>query len=432
MGTQFTFYLAIVIFVLTYAAIMSEKIPRSICALLGAGAVIYTGLVTQEQALKEFIDFNTIGLLVGMMMLISVVKKSGLFEATALWAMKVSRGRPKELLILLSLITGVSAAFIDSVTAALLITPMTISICRRLKISPIPTLIGEILLSNVGGTALMVGNPPNVMIGSATHLTFNDFALNMAPVSILCSIVVLVYLELIYRKSLPKMELSQEQIDAIDVKSVIQDPVILKKSLTILLLTITGFILHHFIGMETATVAMSGGVLATIVCRLDPRDVLNEVDWDTLFFFMGLFICVGGLEVSGVISAIAQWGISLVQGDAHLMTYCILWLSAIASAFVDNIPFTATMIPLVQEMQSLMNLPHADYMWWALAVGACYGGNGTIIGASPNVIVAAMAAKEGYKMTFGHFMLKCFPIMLLTVAVSMGYIYVRYFLLGGA
>lgn len=430
MSSSVQFYLAIFIFLMTYAGIMSEKIHRTICALAGGGAMIYFGLVTQEQAITEFIDFNTLGLLTGMMILISVVKQSGFFQVLALWALKKSKGSPRELLILLSIVTAVGAALIDSVTAALLIAPMTISLCRMLRMSPVPILISEILMCNIGGTALMIGNPPNVMIGSATHLVFNDFAMNTGPIALLNVAACIIYLEIIYGKELPKTEMTEEELGKISISSVITDYSILKKSVTILALTIFGFIVHNLIGIESATIALTGGVLAILACSVDPHEIFRDVDWDSLFFFIGLFIVVGGLETTGVINALAQAGISAVGGDPEALTFTILWLSGIASAFIDNIPFTATMIPLIHNMQDLLGLAHADYMWWALSIGACYGGNGTIIGASPNVIVAALAAKEGYNITFGHFMLKCFPMMLVTLLTSTLYLYVRYFVFG--
>ena len=399
MSGSMQFYLAIAIFVLTYVAIMSEKIPRTICAMFGGGAMLYCGYVTQDEAIKQFIDFNTIGLLCGMMILIAVVKKSGFFRLLALWAMKMSKGSPRELLVLLSLVTAVGAAMIDSVTAALLIAPMTISLCRMLHIIPVPILVSEILMCNIGGTALMIGNPPNVMIGSATHLDFNDFLINLAPVVLIV------------------------------IASAIEDRKIFNRSLTVLALTIAGFVVHGYFGLQSATVALTGGFVALFVCGLNPDEIMKEVDLDTLMFFMGLFVLVGGMENAGVITAIAQWGIELVNGNYHLITYLILFLSGIASAFIDNIPFTATMIPLIKDMQSLMGISHADYMWWALATGACFGGNGTMIGASPNIIMVAIAAKEGHNISFGTFMKWCFPLMLLSLFITAAYIEVRYFIL---
>lgn len=430
MSSSVQFYLAIFIFLMTYAGIMSEKIHRTICALAGGGAMIYFGLVTQEQAITEFIDFNTLGLLTGMMILISVVKQSGFFQVLALWALKKSKGSPQELLILLSIVTAVGAALIDSVTAALLIAPMTISLCRMLRMSPVPILISEILMCNIGGTALMIGNPPNVMIGSATHLDFNDFLINLAPVVVITVIVILIAVLLIFKNDFSGVRMSAKELEKIDIMSGVEDKSIFSRSLMVLALTVLGFVVHSHFGLESATVAMTGGMAALLFCGINPEDALKEVDLDTLMFFMGLFILVGGMENAGVITAIAEKGIEMVDGDSHLITFLILLLSGVASAFVDNIPFTATMIPLIQDMQSLMNLPHADYMWWALATGACFGGNGTMIGASPNVIMVAIAAKEGFNISFTAFMKWCFPLMLLSLFVAGCYLEARYFIFG--
>ena len=430
MSSSVQFYLAIFIFLMTYAGIMSEKIHRTICALAGGGAMIYFGLVTQEQAITEFIDFNTLGLLTGMMILISVVKQSGFFQVLALWALKKSKGSPRELLILLSIVTAVGAALIDSVTAALLIAPMTISLCRMLRMSPVPILISEILMCNIGGTALMIGNPPNVMIGSATHLDFNDFLINLAPVFVITVNVILIAVLLIFKNDFSGVRMSAKELEKIDIMSGVEDKSIFSRSLMVLALTVLGFVVHSHFGLESATVAMTGGMAALLFCGINPEDALKEVDLDTLMFFMGLFILVGGMENAGVITAIAEKGIEMVDGDSHLITFLILLLSGVASAFVDNIPFTATMIPLIQDMQSLMNLPHADYMWWALATGACFGGNGTMIGASPNVIMVAIAAKEGFNISFTAFMKWCFPLMLLSLFVAGCYLETRYFIFG--
>lgn len=430
MSSSVQFYLAIFIFLMTYAGIMSEKIHRTICALAGGGAMIYFGLVTQEQAITEFIDFNTLGLLTGMMILISVVKQSGFFQVLALWALKKSKGSPRELLILLSIVTAVGAALIDSVTAALLIAPMTISLCRMLRMSPVPILISEILMCNIGGTALMIGNPPNVMIGSATHLDFNDFLINLAPVVVITVIVILIAVLLIFKNDFSSVRMSAKELEKIDIMSGVEDKSIFSRSLMVLALTVLGFVVHSHFALESATVAMTGGMAALLFCGINPEDALKEVDLDTLMFFMGLFILVGGMENAGVITAIAEKGIEMVDGDSHLITFLILLLSGVASAFVDNIPFTATMIPLIQDMQSLMNLPHADYMWWALATGACFGGNGTMIGASPNVIMVAIAAKEGFNISFTAFMKWCFPLMLLSLFVAGCYLEARYFIFG--
>lgn len=422
-----SFYLAIGVFALAYVLIITEKIPRTISALAGGGVMVYLGLITQDTALREHIDFNTIGLLAGMMLLIAIVKRSGFFEAMALWSVKKSGGEARRLLVLLAVITGLGAAFIDSVTAALLIAPITISICHMLRLSPIPILISEVLVSNIGGTALMIGNPPNVMIGSATHLDFNDMFFNLAPIVLIVAALTVAVLLFVYRRQLVSERLTPEQLAAINVASAIKDSRLLKRSLAVLLLTIAGFIGHSALGLQSATIAMTGGVLAMLVCRVEPESVFREVDFDTLFFFMGLFVMVGALEVSGVIEKLAKFCIEMVGTDVKVMTFAILFMSGLSSAFIDNIPFTATMIPLIKDMQALLQATGADHMWWALALGACFGGNGTIIGASPNVIIIAIAAKDGWDISFGKFFATCFPLMLMSLALSAMYIYARYF-----
>lgn len=427
MDNTIAFYEAVIIFAVTYIGIIFDKIPRTICALVGGGMMIYFHHVTQDMAIKEFIDFNTLGLLAGMMVLISIVKQSGFFEAMALWAVKKSRGKAKTLLILLSAITGIGAALIDSVTAALLIAPMTISICRMIKINPMPVLISEVLMSNIGGTALMIGNPPNVMIGSAAKLEFMQFLVNLAPVVIVTMALTIMVILLVYRGTLHSRELTEKELAAIHIRSAIRDMGGMRRSLAVLALTVLGFVIHGSFGLQSATIAMSGAIAAIIVCGVDPEEALKEIDMNTLLFFIGLFVLVGGLETTGVINAMAQQGITLVNGDLKTMTFVILALSGIASAFVDNIPFTATMIPLIQDMQNLMGI-QADYLWWSLSLGACFGGNGTLIGASPNVIIMAEAARSGYHISFTRFMKACFPIMLLTLLISGIYLYLRYFL----
>ena len=421
------FYLALGIFGITYASIILDKIPHTLCALLGGMAMIYVGLVTQEMAVQQFIDFNTLGLLAGMMVLISIVRQSGFFEAMALWAVKKSRGKPKKLLVLLALITGIGAALIDSVTAAMLIAPMTISICRMVQINPIPILVTEVLVANIGGTALMIGNPPNVMIGSASGLDFVQFIFHLAPVVVLTLFVTILVMLFLYRNELPAYELSREELNEIHIIDAVQDTQLLKTSLAVLALTICGFMLHAVIGVQSAAIAISGATLSMLVCRMDPEKALQEINMNTLLFFMGLFILVGGLQMAGVIQFIAKTGISFVGKDPQVLTFVILFLSGIASAFVDNIPFTATMIPLIHDIQSILGV-QADYMWWALALGACYGGNGTLIGASPNVIIMAEAAQSGFAVTFGKFMKVCFPVMLFTLVIAAFYLYLRYFL----
>ncbi len=407
--------------------IMAEKMPRCYVSLVGGLIMILTGFVTQKEAVTRFIDFNTIGLLIGMMIMITIIRQSGIFEATAVWAAKITKGKPKTLLVVLSIITAVASSVFDSVTAVLLLAPMTISLSKRLKIRPYPFLIMEILISNIGGTALMVGNPPNVMIGSATGLSFNEFFLNLAPGVALTMLVIVPLLLIIYRKDLHG-HASPEELAKLNVRKEIRDMKLLKISLVILGFTILGFVTHSALGLESATIAMTGAVVLLIISKASPVEAFGYVEWGTLFFFIGLFVLVGGIEAAGVIEFLAKEALMFTQGNLEATTFLILWLAAIVSAFVDNIPFTATMIPLIHEVQHLMGV-HVDYLWWSLAMGACYGGNGTIIGASPNLIIAAIVAKEGYNISFMNYFKVGFPLMIVSVMVSHVYLYVRYFLL---
>lgn len=420
------FSVSLSIFTCTYLAIVSEKISRTVCALIGGGLMIYAGILDQDSALREFVDFNTLGLLAGMMILIAIVRDTGFFEAMALWAVKRSKGEGKSLLVLLAIITAVGAALIDSVTAALLMAPMTLSICRMIRCNPMPFLVTEVLLANIGGTALMIGNPPNVMIGSASKLDFNSFLFNLAPIVIIVTAVTIGLVLLIYKKRLETTPLSDAELSRIRISSAIRDEKALKRSLAVLFLTIIGFAVHGYFHLQSATIAMTGALMGIVVCGIDPEKAFKNIELDTLLFFTGLFILVGGLETTGVIKAIAEEGIRLVDGDIKVLTIAILGLSGVASAFVDNIPFTATMIPLITDIQQMMGIS-ADHLWWSLALGACFGGNGTLIGASPNVIIMAAASKEGYSVSFLQFFAVCFPIMLVSLAVSGVYIYLRYF-----
>ncbi|MGE1062690.1 ArsB/NhaD family transporter [Megasphaera paucivorans] len=422
------FYFAIVIFMITYLGIVTEKIPRTYAALAGGMVMIFAGYVTQEDAIRHYIDFNTLGLLAGMMAMIGVIRQSGVFEAMAIWAVKITRGRPKILLALLSVITAVTSSLFDAVTAVLLLAPMCISLARRLEIEPYPFLIMGILISNIGGTALMVGNPPNVMIGSATGLSFNAFFYNLAPCVVLTMVSIVPILIYMYRNELNvKRPMSPRSLQALHPGSEIKDMRLLKQSAVVMTLTILGFIFHHHLGLESAAIAMAGATVLLIITKTDVKKAMSFIHWETLFFFLGLFILVGGIEEAGVISALAQHVLTLTDGDLFLSSGLLIWLAAMASAFVDNIPFTATMIPLISHMQQIMG-SQTDFLWWSLALGACFGGNGTIIGASPNLLIVAMAEKEGYSISFLKYMKVGFPLTVLSVAIAHLYVMVRYFM----
>ncbi len=420
------FYGSIIIFVITYIMIMWEKIHRMVVAMTGGILMLLLGFLSQETAIKDDIDFNTLGLLIGMMILVTITRRTGVFEAVAIWAATITQGYPLRLLALLSIITAFASALLDNVTTVLLIVPVTITLTDKLQINPIPFLISEILASNIGGTATLIGDPPNIMIGSATGLSFNAFVNNLAPVCILILFVTIGILVLLYRKDLQVDEENRQNILKLHYRDEINDWQLLKKSLAVLGITIVAFGLHGVLHIESATIALAGAMLLMLISREEPEDILLNIEWPTLFFFIGLFVLVGGLKSTGVIKALAQWGLTITQGQAMETSLLVLWLSAIASAFIDNIPFVATMIPMLQEMGQLSGLD-LEPVWWSLALGACLGGNGTLIGASANVIVAGIAEKNGISFSFRQFLKVAFPLMLLSILICHVYVYVRYF-----
>lgn len=418
--------LAIGIFIMTYGLIISERIHRTIVAMLGGGCIVLFGVVGQETAL-EHIDFNTLGLLVGMMIIVSITAETGVFKYVAIWAAKKVKGAPLSILIALSLITAIGSAFLDNVTTVLLMVPITFSITRQLNITPMPFLISEILMSNIGGTATMIGDPPNIMIGSAVpSLTFDKFITNLAPIVVVVLVITLLILMALYRRELMVDQATRQRILNLNEKDEINNVGLMVKSLFIMFLTIIGFFLHQLIHLESATVALLGAFLLLFLSGEHFLEKsLEKVEWPTIFFFVGLFVLVSGLEVTGVIKQVASFVIQLTGGNEAATAFLILWLSAVASAFVDNIPFVATMIPLIKQIGEL-GIGQIEPLWWSLSLGACLGGNGTLIGASANLIVAGLASKEGYKISFVNYFLVGFPLMVISILISMVYIYFRY------
>lgn len=417
-------WIAIAIFITVYGMIVSEKVHRTKIALIGAVALLLLKIMPQEEAIAK-VDFNTLGLLTGMMIIVAIAMRTGMFEYMSVMLAKKVEGNPARIMTVFFVFTAVTSALLDNVTTVLLVTPIVFSITTCLKINPIPFLISEIMASNIGGTATLIGDPPNIMIGGAVGLGFNDFLLNLAPVIIVIAVVTNWLFLLIYRKQLNVTQEACRAIMELDEKSYLKKPVLLRKVLTVLTLTIIGFVLHKSLGFESATIAMAGAACLLLVSKIEPEEIFKELEWNTIFFFIGLFIVVGGLEVTGVIRLIAEWGLSITHSDIVLLNYLILWLSAIASAFIDNIPFVATMIPLIKSMAQVGGLD-VSTLWWALSLGACLGGNGTIIGASANVVVSSMAAARGYPMTFVAYMKIAFPLMLISIVISHIYIYLRY------
>ena len=420
--------MAIIIFVAAYALIISEKVHRTIVGIVGAMLMILCGIISQETAISH-IDFNTLGLLMGMMIIVNITSETGLFNFLAIWAAKKVKARPIALLVALSALTMVCSALLDNVTTVLLTVPITFSITAQLKVDVKPYLISQILSSNVGGTATLIGDPPNIMIGSAVGLNFMDFVWNLTAICILIFIVVEAVLILLYRDELKTQPDLQEKVMRLNASSQIADYPLLKKCLLVIAITITMFVLHGSLGLDTATAALTGaGLLLLITYTRNEAmiaKVLSKVEWLAIFFFAGLFVLVGALVETGVIKMLAAEAIHLTNGNVNATAMLILWMSAIASAFIDNIPFVATLIPLIQDMGQ-MGLTNLDPMWWSLSLGACLGGNGTLIGASANVVVASMAAQRGKQISFLGFMKVAFPVMILTIIISSAYVWIRY------
>jgi len=361
------------------------------------------------------------------MIIVGITAETGVFQFIAVWLAQKVKGDPIKILVVLSLFTAFASAFLDNVTTVLLVVPVTLSITNQLKVNPIPYFISEIFASNIGGTATMIGDPPNIMIGSAVkELTFLSFINNLAPVIAIIFIVTIFIFTILYRKHLKTTDDLIQHLLAQNPGDALKNPPLLKKCLFIIVLTIGGFFLHQFIHIETATIALIGAFfLLLFTGEKYLEKAFESIEWTTLFFFIGLFVIVGGLVDTGLIAAFAKKAISLTGGELTATTMLILWMSAIISAFVDNIPFVATMIPMIKEMGK-MGITDLNPLWWSLSLGACLGGNGTLIGASANLIVAGIASKEGHHISFVKYLIFGFPIMLVSILISTIYVYIRY------
>jgi len=421
--------IALAVFLITYGMIIAEKVHRTIVAMLGGLIVVLLGIVDVHSAVARHIDFNTLGLLIGMMIIVSLTAKTGVFSYVAVVAAKKAKGEPVKIMAALAVVTAVASAFLDNVTTVLLIVPVTFGITRQLRVPPFPFLFTQILASNIGGTATLIGDPPNIMIGSAVQeLTFLAFIENLAPVVIVIMAVQIPLFIFIFRKQLRTAEEYKRGIMEMNERELITDKRMLIRSLSVLGLTIIGFFLHQVLQAESSVVALTGAFLLLLLSgERALEEAFSRVEWTTIFFFVGLFTLVGGLVETGIINNLAVKAMELTGGEETATAMLILWMSAIASAFMDNIPFVATMIPLIQDMGN-MGIGNLEPLWWSLALGACLGGNGTLIGASANLITAGLAAKEGYPITFLKFLKYGFPFMLLSVAISCLYVYLRYLL----
>lgn len=419
--------------ILAYIFVATEKIPKVTIALLGAGITIFLGLVSQTRVLDgvlnptyfvQYIDFNVIFLLVSMMIIVNITTRSGVFSYLANELLKMTKGHPVLILIALGIFTAVVSAFLDNVTTVILIMPITFAIARKLEIDPIPYLLTEVFASNIGGTATLIGDPPNIIIGSAAGFSFMDFVNNLTLVVAVILIAVLAVMVLFFRKKLATTAEKMKEAANIDNTHTITDVPLMVRSMIVLALVILGFVTHDITHIETCVAAMLGASFLLLFEK--PTDILRDVEWNTIFFFIGLFIIIGGVEASGGIKLMAEWILRVTQGSQEAASMLILWASGIISGIIDNIPYTATMSPMLVEIQKTMGADYTTPLWWCLSLGACLGGNMTMIGAAANVIVSESAAKEGHPMFFLRFMKYGVIVVAISLIISSLYINLRY------
>ncbi len=428
--------LSTIIFVVVYAFIATERIHKTKAALAGAALMLVLGIIDQHTALHgayiektetriEGVDWNTILLLIGMMVIVNITRRTGVFEWLAIKCAKWGRGYPVRVMILLCIVTAVVSAMLDNVTTVLLIAPVMILICRSLEIDPVPFLIAVVISSNIGGTATLVGDPPNILIGSSAGLSFMDFVKVNAPITVLIMIVALLNLGLFLNARIRVSDEQRAHVMAFDESRAITDHTLLRKSLLVVFLTFIGFIIHGYLGLEPATIALSGAALLLLLHPEGPEEVFREVEWPTIFFFIGLFIMVAALVETGVIGTAAAWLFEITRGNLVAMGFGLIWMSAIISGFVDNIPYTAMIIPMIHDI----GRAHAfdvTPLWWALSLGACLGGNFTIVGAAANVVVAGFAERSGHPITFKRYLKYGIPLTLQSVVIASIYLWLRF------
>ena len=424
-------WLAIAIFVVAYALIATEKIHRVAAALGGAALMLALGLTDAEHAFfseHSGIDWNVIFLLLGMMLVVSVLKRTGVFEFVAIWAAKKAKGEPFRVMVILCMVTAFASALLDNVTTVLLIAPVTILVCERLAVPVAPFLIAEVLASNIGGTATLVGDPPNIIIASRAGLSFNDFLINLAPIVLVLLVVFIGVIRVLFRKAFVYNPDRVAEVMSLREKDAIRDKRLLVVSLAVLAVIMAAFVLHTALHLEPAVVAIVGGLLLLAISRLDAEDVAKDVEWPTLAFFAGLFIMVGALVANDVIGKLAEQAVELTGGRLWFATMLLLWVSAFLSAIVDNIPYVATVSPLVSELVEATdgNGP-STVLWWSLALGADLGGNATAVGASANVVVLGIAERSGNKISFWQFTKYGLVVTAITLAICVPYLWLRYF-----
>lgn len=417
----------------TYLFIAIEKIPKVTIALLGATLTILLGLLSQNKGSCEylnpnyyinFVDFNVILLLISMMIIVNIAARSGVFNWLAINLLKLTKGNPKLVLFSLGLFTAIASAFLDNVTTVILVMPVTFIIAKELNIDPVPLLITEILTSNIGGTATLIGDPPNIIIGSAAGLSFMDFVSELTGIIVVILFICLGILVFAFRKNLTTTEEKMSQIANLDTSNSITDYQLMIRSCSVLALVILGFILHDITHIQTCITALAGASFLLIFEK--PHKILHDVEWNTIFFFIGLFVIIGGLEASGGITLMAKWLLNVTQGSQQATAMIILWGSGLLSGIIDNIPYTVTMAPMLSQIQNTMGAQYTHPLWWCLSLGACLGGNMTIIGAAANVIVSETAEVEGHNISFMKFLKYGLIITFISLILSSIYIYFRF------
>lgn len=415
--------IAVAVFLIVILLIISERVHRTAAAMAGAVVLILTGVMSADKALS-YIDFNTIGVLVGMMIFVAIVRRSGMFEYIAVRAAKAVHGDPWKIMVAFTLITAVLSAILDNVTTVLLVGPMSIAIARMLKIDPVPFLMGQILASNVGGTATLIGDPPNIMIGSAAHLSFMDFLENTGFAVLFILAVLILLMKIVYEKKIEMGTVDTSAIEKLDPSKSITNRALMRKGIIVLICVIVGFMFHDKLGIESSVIALTAAAVMLIIGREDVNEAIQDVEWTTILFFMSLFVVVGGLTETGIIKELASKIISATDGHPMVTMLVLLWASALLSSILDNIPFVATLIPLILAMQA--DGMDVTSFWWAISLGACLGGNGTMIGASANVVLSDISTKHGYPITFKSYLKVGMPFMLLSIVISTVFLVVKF------
>lgn len=417
------------ILILAYIFIALEKIPKVTIALLGAAIVIFSGLLSQDDSAKNYfinsVDFNVIFLLVSMMIIVNITTRCGVFKWIAIELLKLTKGKPLLVLITLSFFTAILSAFLDNVTTVILIMPITFIAAKQLDLDPIPLLIAEVFSSNIGGTATLIGDPPNIIIGSEAGFSFMDFLSELTVICLVIMIAVLAFLYLCFKKKLVTTQEKMNKIQEIDNTKTITDYALLKRSMIVLGLVILGFVTHDITHIATCIIAFIGACILLLFEK--PEEMFKDVEWNTIFFFIGLFIIIGAFKEAGGIKLMAEWLLNITAGSQKTASFVILWASGILSGIIDNIPYTATMAPMIKEIEFEMGRDFVSPMWWCLSLGACLGGNLTIIGAAANVIVSENASKQGYSIKFMQFMKYGVIVVFISLFISSIFIYIRHF-----